>query len=99
MTTFTALPSGILTVEQVNLWSVLVLQSVNGSKALIEQTNAYPEEVAYWNMFKSPNDGLRTLGRINLPMDPLLASDRTKKMWMFANELTIGAVPATYLTP
>lgn len=99
MTTFTALPSGIITVEQVHLWSDLVLTAVNGSKAIIESTNAYPEEVAQWNLFKSPNDGLRTLCRVNIPMDPLMASDRTKKMWMFANELTIGSVPATYLIP
>jgi hypothetical protein len=98
MTTFATsqLPSGIITVEQVHLWSTLVLTSVNGTKAIIEATNSYPEEMSQWNMFRSPNDGLRTLCRVNLQIDPLVASDKTKKMWLFANELTTGTIPTTF---
>jgi hypothetical protein len=98
MTTFAVsqLPSGIVTVEHVHLWSTLVLTAVNGSKAIIEATNSYPEELSQWNTFKSPNDGLRTLCRVNLSLDPLVASDRSKKMWLFANELTTGTIPTSF---
>ncbi|MFM2430715.1 MAG: hypothetical protein RLZZ511_1928 [Cyanobacteriota bacterium] len=100
MTTFTKaeLPSDINTVEQVALWCALVLNAVNGQKAVIEAVNTIPEPIAQYNIFQSPNDGLRTLTRLDLPLDPASASDRSKKLWRFANEMTIGAIPAPFTT-
>jgi hypothetical protein len=48
------------------------------------------------NVVQSPNDGLRHLCRINVPMDPAFAADKTKKYWRFATEMTVGTIPAVY---
>jgi hypothetical protein len=98
MTTFARneLPSDIVTVEQLIVWGGGVLTTVNGTKAIVERTNSYPEFVAQWNTFQSPSDGLRHLVRANVQLNPDVAANKTKKFWMFANELTVGAVPSIF---
>jgi hypothetical protein len=90
------IPSEINTVEQLALWVDLVLTAVNGNKAVVEADNTIPERIAQMNVFQSPNDGLRHLCRINVPMDPAFAADKTKKYWRFATEMTVGTIPAVY---
>jgi hypothetical protein len=98
MTTFSSanLPSNITTVEQLAFWCNLVLTVSNGTKSIVERVNSYPEAISQYNVFQSPNDGLRILSRLNIPLDPAVAADKTKKMWMFANEMTAGTIPAIY---
>jgi hypothetical protein len=100
MTTFATsqIPSEINTVEQLALWVNLVLVAVNANKAVVEADNTLPERIAQVNLFQSPNDGLRHLARINVPMDPAFAADKTKKYWRFATEMTVGTIPTVYTT-
>ena len=90
------IPSDINTVEQLALWCDLVLTAVNGQSASIEAPNTVPEPIAQYNVFTAPNDGLRILSRLNIPLDPAVAADRTKKFWRFAKEMSTGTVPASY---
>lgn len=100
MTTFTKaeLPSGIVTVEQLAIWVNTVLVSVNGNKAVVEAQNTVPELVAQYNVYQTPNDGLRQLVRVNVPMDPAVFVDNTKKYWLHAKEMTVGSIPTIYTT-
>jgi hypothetical protein len=98
MTTFSKaeLPSSIVTVEQLAIWVDSVMTAVNGTKAIVEAQNTVPELVAQYNLFQSPNDGMRQLVRLNIPMDPNLFLDNTKKYWMHAKEITVGNIPAGF---
>jgi hypothetical protein len=100
MTTFTKaeLPSGIVTVEQLAIWVDSVLVAVNGNKAVVEAQNTVPELVAQYNVYQTPNDGVRQLVRLNVPMDPALFVDNTKKYWLHAKEMTVGSIPTVYTT-
>lgn len=100
MTTFTTpnIPSNINTIEKLHFWTSLILRSVNGPKSVVENEGFLPERVAQAPIIESPNDGIRTLTRVNLQLDPAYASDRTKKLWEFANELTQGSIPTTFLS-
>jgi hypothetical protein len=100
MTTFTKaeLPSGIVTVEQLMVWGDSVLVAVNGNKAVVEAQNTVPEFVAQYNVYQTPNDGMRHLVRVNVPMDPALFVDNTKKYWLHAKEMTVGSIPTVYTT-
>lgn len=100
MTTFTKaeLPSGIVTVEQLAIWTNSVLVAVNGNKAIVEALNTVPELIAQYNVYQTPNDGLRQLSRLNVPMDPAVFVDNTKKYWLHAKEMTVGAIPSVFTT-
>jgi hypothetical protein len=98
MTTFTKdeLPSGVNTLEKLSLWVALAMRAANGSKAVVEAEGLFPERVAQVPMVETPNDGLRFICRISLKMDPTFVADKSKKLWEFAEETTLGAIGATF---
>lgn len=100
MTTFSKaeLPSGIVTLEQLAIWLDNVMVAVNGNKAVVEAQNTVPELIAQYNVYQTPNDGLRQLVRLNVPMDPAVFVDNSKKYWLHAKEMTVGTIPAYFTT-
>jgi Peptidase M15 len=75
-----------------------VLVAVNGNKAVVEAQNTVPELIAQYNVYQTPNDGVRQLVRLNVPMNPGLFVDNTKKYWLHATEMTVGSIPPAYTT-
>jgi hypothetical protein len=98
MTTLTTaqIPTNINTLEKLHLWSGLTLRAINGSKAVVENEGFLPERLVQVPFIESPNDGVRSVVRVNIQLDPAYASDKTKKLWEFANELTGGSMPPAY---
>lgn len=92
------MPAGMTTVEQVHAWTTMVLREVNGPKSVVETSGFLPEPVAQAPTIESPSDGVRLICRVNLQIDPAYASDRTKKYFMFAKELTVGTIPTQLTT-
>jgi hypothetical protein len=90
------IPSNINTLEKLHAWSTLALRAANGPKTVTEAEGFLPERVAQAPITETPNDGLRINCRVNLQIDPAFSSDKTKKLWEFANELTVGTMPVTY---
>jgi hypothetical protein len=95
MTTLTLnqIPSNINTLEKLALWTALTLRSLNGSNAIVEANGLLPELVAQCPTIETPNNGVRQICRLNIGLNPNYASDKTKKLWEFAEELTGGALP------
>jgi hypothetical protein len=98
MTTLTLaqIPSNINTLEKIHVWSGLALRAINGPKSIIEAEGFLPERVAQCPLTESPNDGIRQGIRVTIQMDATFASDKSKKLWEFANELTVGAMPVSF---
>jgi hypothetical protein len=96
MTTLTLsqIPSNINTLEKLHLWSGLALRAMNSGNAVTEVNGALPENVAQVPVIETPNHGVRHIVRVQIELDPAYASDKTKKLWEFAKELTGGALPA-----
>jgi hypothetical protein len=90
------IPSNINTLEKLHAWSTLALRAVNGGKNTIEAEGFLPERVAQAPITESPNDGIRLGCRVNIPVDPSFTSDKSKKLWEFAKELTTGDMPIPY---
>ena len=87
------IPSNINTVEKLHAWSALCLRAVNGPKSVIESEGYLPERVAQVPITETPNEGIRLGVRVSIKLDPSFASDKTKKLWEFAEELTVGPLP------
>lgn len=96
MTTLTLsqIPSNINTLEKLHLWSGLALRALNSANAVVEANGLLPELVAQCPTIETPNNGVRHVVRVNIELDSAYASDKTKKLWEFAKELTGGALPA-----
>jgi hypothetical protein len=92
----TQIPSSITTLEQLHVWSGLALRAANGPKTSVENEGFLPERVAQCPIIETPNDGIRMLTRVCVQFDPAFSSDKTKKLWLFANELTVGTMPTSF---
>lgn len=99
MVTFTTadLPSNIVTVEEVNAWSSLVLAKTAGTILIQEIAGAPPELAASSNPFQILAEASdyhhRLLSRTTLRMFPDWYS---RKLWKAVQELTTGTVPAEF---
>lgn len=95
MTTLTLnqIPSNINTLEKLALWTALTLRALNGGNAIVEANGLLPEPVAQCPVIETQSNGVRHIVRLNIGLDPAYASDKTKKLWEFAEELTGGALP------
>ena len=95
MTTLTLsqIPSNINTLEKLALWTALTLRALNGGNAIVEANGLLPEPVAQCPVIETQNNGVRHIVRLNIGLNPNYASDKTKKLWEFAEELTGGALP------
>lgn len=92
----TQIPADINTLEKLHLWSTLALRAANGPKTATEGEGYIPERVAQAPIIETPNDGIRVVARVSVQLDPAAFSDKTKKLWQFANELTIGTMPISF---
>lgn len=90
------IPSNINTLEKLHAWSTFALRAVNGPKSVVEAEGFLPERVAQAPLTETPNDGIRLGARVSIQFDPAGFSDKSKKLWEFANELTIGSMPTTF---
>jgi hypothetical protein len=92
----TQIPSNINTLEKLHAWSTLALRAANGPKTATEGEGYLPERVAQAPIIETPNDGIRMVSRVSIQIDPSIFSDKSKKAWEFANELTIGTMPVPF---
>lgn len=95
--TLANIPNAIVTLEQLVVWNALSLATVNPTLAILEQENL-AQLAAQSAIFTAADNSIRMMIRCSIPLDPAFRYDRTKKLWLFANELSNVALPAAYLT-
>lgn len=88
-------PSNINTLERNLAWSGLALAYINPTLGVLE-TEQRAEKVAQAAIFQAADNTYRLLIRACLPIDPAFINDRTKKSWMFVNEISNVALPAEF---
>jgi hypothetical protein len=89
------IPTNINTVEKLHAWSGFVLQKVNPTKTIVEQSNTDPILVSSVTLFKADDLSQRALIRINLPLDSNYA-ESTAPMWEAALEISNTDIPAAF---
>jgi hypothetical protein len=94
----TNIPSNINTLEKLHLWTVLALRDINGAKSIVEAEGYLPERLVQAPIIETPNAGQRFILRTSIELDLIYTSDKTKKLWEHAKELTVGPMPASYLS-
>ncbi|PSB16048.1 glucose-6-phosphate dehydrogenase [Phormidesmis priestleyi ULC007] len=95
ITIATDIPSSIVTLEQLHAWSGLTLSRINPSLAILEAEN-FAQYVMQSGIFSAADNSNRLLTRASLALDMNYISDRSKKLWMFANEFSAVAIPAAF---
>lgn len=98
MTTITIpaqIPSNIALLEQHMAWSALALDFLNPTIAVLE-TPERAEKCAQTSIFQAADNTYRLLVRATLPLDPTYVSDRSKKLWMFVQELSNTSLPSGF---
>lgn len=89
-------PNQISLLEQHIAWAGLTLSAINPTLGILE-TESRNELVAQAMLFQAADASTRLLIRVSLPMDPAFKYDRTKKLWMFAEEISNTQIPAGFL--
>lgn len=97
MTTLQAYPNSIVTVEQLHAWTGVLLARIYPNLAVLE-TDARSEAVVQTQIFTAADNSTRLLIRSSLNLDPSVFSDRSKKLWMFANEFGNVVIPSGFLS-
>lgn len=90
-----SIPSNVNTLERLHLWSGFALAFVNPTLMVLE-TPDRAEKCAQAAIFQAADNTYRALIRTCLPLDSTFMTDRTKKAWMFANELSNVVLPADF---
>ena len=91
----TDIPNAIVTLEQLNAWSGLTLSRINPTLAILEAEN-YVQFVMQSGIFSAADNSNRLVQRSSYALDMNYISDRSKKLWMFANEFSNVAIPAAF---
>lgn len=91
----TSIPSNIATLEQLHVWTGLSLGYLNPTLAVLESANN-PQKSVQTQIFQAADDYNYLLIRSLIRYDPNFVSDRTKKLWMFAQDLSNVALPAGF---
>ncbi len=91
----TDVPSDINTLERHIAWAGYSLAFVNPTLGVLETADR-AEMVAQAAIFRAADNTYRLLVRACIPIDPAFMSDRTKKAWMFAQEVSNVALPAAF---
>ncbi len=91
----TDIPNAIVTLEQLHAWSGLTLARINPSLAILEAEN-FAQYVMQSGIFSAADNSNRLLTRASLELDMNYISDRSKKLWMFANEFSNVSIPAAF---
>lgn len=92
----TEIPPAIATVEQLVAWCGMQLERTTGTRALVEVDGGLPEFVAQAPIARDPSGSPRLVVRVNLELDPVFTSDKTKKLWLHVKELIQGSIPAEF---
>lgn len=89
------IPSAIATLEELAVWVSLALGTVNPNAVLLETqtTSENRVQVSHFNSFAKTRE---CQIRLTVPMDPSYDSDRSQKLWMFAQEISTTALPAAF---
>lgn len=87
----------IATVEQLHVYTGMLLNRMNPSLRVLE-TQDGSVFAAEFNIFTIADGSQRVITRTSLEIDPTYSSDKTKKLWMFVNELTNTQVPSAFLS-
>lgn len=93
----TALPATNGTLETLTLWALLTLKAANGTKGVVETQGGEASDVIQFQLFQQPDGTFRALGRFNIPLNPNYITDDSEPFWTFAQELTEGNPPASYV--
>lgn len=91
----TSIPTNINTLETLIAWAGLTYAFTTPTLSVNESLNN-PQKVAQAQIFQDATNAYRILVRASLPLDPTFVSDRSKKLWMFAQESSNVAIPAGY---
>lgn len=93
----TALPAANGTLEVLAVWALLTLKAANGTKGVVEVQGGTATDVVQFQVFQQPDGTFRALGRFNIPLDETYITDDSLPFWAFAEELTPGNPPASYV--
>ncbi|KAM3090541.1 hypothetical protein ACKFKF_34685 [Phormidesmis sp. 146-12] len=91
----TDIPNSIVTLEQLHAWTSLTLGVLNPTLAVLEAADR-AEFVVQTGVYKVADNTNRLLTRASISLDPSFMSDRSKKLWMFAQEFSNIAIPAGF---
>jgi hypothetical protein len=91
-------PSNINTLERQLAWGGLLFSALNPTLAVNEVEGATAERIAQAGIFRDANGDERLLLRLSIPIDSSYRSDNSKKLWMFASEVSNIVVPTAYTT-
>lgn len=91
----TSIPTNINTLEALIAWAGLTYAFTTPTLGANESLNN-PQKVAQAQVFQDATNSYRLLIRATLPLDANFVSDRSKKLWMFAQETSNIAIPAAY---
>lgn len=91
----TQVPSNIDLLERHLAWSALALDFLNPTIAVLETADR-AEKCAQTSIFQAADNTYRLLVRATLPLDASYTSDRSKKLWMFVQELNNVTIPAGF---
>ncbi len=97
ITLSTQVPSNIALLEQHLAWSALALDFINPTIAVLE-TPERAEKCAQTSIFQAADNTYRLLVRATLPLDPTYVNDRSKKLWLFVQELNNVSLPTGFTT-
>lgn len=91
----TQIPSNIATVEELVFWSGTLLAYLNPTLSVLETQNSNQIR-AQSSIFRNADQNYCALLRLNIPLDPNVFTDRSKKSWMFASELSNIVIPSSF---
>ncbi len=91
----TDIPNAIVTLEQLGAWVGLTTARINPTLAILEAEN-YNQFVMQSGIFSAADNSNRLVQRASYRLDMNYISDRTKKLWMFANEFSNVAIPDAF---
>lgn len=90
-------PTNIDLLERHLAWSALALDFLNPTIAVLE-TPDRAEKCAQTSIFQAADNTYRLLIRATLPLNNSYVNDRSKKLWMFVEELNNVALPTGFTT-
>lgn len=88
----------ITTVEQLHVYTGFLLNRLTPSLKFNEVANEAAIPVALFNIFTMPDGTQRIITRTSIAIKPEFLSDRSKKLWMFADELDTSTIPVGFLS-
>jgi predicted nucleic-acid-binding protein len=91
----TTVPTDINTIEREIVRLIYLLKILNPMLQILEEDNRTEKQAQTYEQF-NPEGKLLFIGRVTIELDPLAASNGSKK-WMAAKEISQGVVPATFL--